>query len=74
MLYLKIAPKRINPSKCVSSLLLPILSPPGLGIYPFPKRANKGPTIIIEPRKELPSFLNSGDSKYPKFISSALKL
>ena len=57
----------------MSSLLLPILSPPGLGIYPFPKRANNGPTIMIDPRRELPSRLNSRDSKYSKIYVVRLK-
>ena len=57
----------------MSKRLRPILSPPGRGMYPFPKRANNGPTIIIEPLKELPSFLKFADSKYFKFTWSAVK-
>ena len=64
----------MKPSKCVSKRRRPILSPPGFGIYPLPKRANNGPTIIIEPLKPLPSSLNSADSKYFKLTSSALKV
>ena len=37
----------------VSSLRLPILSPPGLGMKAYLNLANSGPAIITDPRKRL---------------------
>ena len=58
----------------MSSLLLPILSPPGLGILAIPNLESSGPTIIIDPLMLFPSVLNFSELKDFKLISSALKL
>ncbi|MNX99571.1 hypothetical protein D3C86_1320290 [compost metagenome] len=59
--YTNFAPSFSKPIKCVSNLLRPILSPPGLGMAAFPKRPKSGPTIIIDPLKPPPLALNISD-------------
>jgi hypothetical protein len=41
-------PSSVSTKKCVSSLLLPITSPPGGGRITFPVRASKGPAKSID--------------------------
>ena len=57
----------------MSNLLLPILSPPGLGIDAEPNLERRGPTNIIDPLNDLASFKNSPLLRYSRFIFFALK-
>ena len=56
----------------MSNLLLPILSPPGRGMDPFPKRDNIGPTSMIEPRSCFASFLYCEEFRKSILTLSAL--
>src|SRR5210317_506235 len=72
-LYSSFAPSFSRLIKWVSNLLLPILSPPGLGIEADPNLERRGPTSIIEPLSDLASSKKSPLLRYLRLMSFALK-
>ncbi len=73
-LYSSDAPKRTMPSRWVSTLRRPILSPPGLGKKARPKRLRSGPASITEPRRAALLRTNSMLPTYWVSTSSAWKV
>ena len=72
-LYSSFAPSFSRLIKCVSNLLLPILSPPGLGIEADPNLDRRGPTNIMEPLNDLASSKKFPLFRYSRLIFFALK-